>query len=270
MRQILIMAVVIALLAANLQGISFAKASDMSDEVIATTLQLTMVYESPGLDSRVKTVLMPVTEVSLVGRSADGKWLALGAGWIQRSGVRTDGDLAALPVTQSAQSLIVITRQMTMVYETPEANSRVETVLMPATEVSLVGRSDNGQWLALGSGWIQTGNIRTNGELAALPVMQMSQSFSGVTVGLTMVYQNPTMSSRVVDVLSPVSIVSLSGRSSDGDWLAVANIRDPGSVKGWVGRGDLQMTGDLAALPVMGMALEALPGLSYAGLGNEN
>ena len=197
-RQILIMAVVIALLAANRQGITFAKASDMSDEVIATTIQLTMVHESPELDSRVETVLMPVAEVRLVGRSADGKWLALGAGWIP------------------------------------------------------------------------TGNIRTNGELAALPVMQMSQSFSGVTIGLTMVYQNPTMSSRVVDVLSPVSIVSLSGRSSDGDWLAVANIRDPGSVKGWVGRGDLQMIGDLAALPVMGMAFEVLPGLSYAGLGNEN
>ena len=165
---------------------------------------------------------------------------------------------------------IATTIQLTMVYESPELDSRVETVLMPVTEVRLVGRSADGKWLALGAGWIPTGNIRTNGELAALPVMQMSQSFSGVTIGLTMVYQNPTMSSRVVDVLSPVSIVSLSGRSSDGDWLAVANIRDPGSVKGWVGRGDLQMTGDLAALPVMGMAFEVLPGLSYAGLGNEN
>jgi hypothetical protein len=30
------------------------------------------------------------------------------------------------------------------------------------------------------------------------------------------------------------------------------------------------MIDDLAALPVMGMALEILPGVSYAGLGNEN
>jgi hypothetical protein len=177
--------------------------------------------------------------------------------------------LVSLSVVPETQAFIAITHHFTIVYQAPQAGPTAAFVLMPETEVSLAGRSTDGKWLSLQNGWVQVDDLRTNADLSSLPIMQVSQSFSGVTIGLTMVYQSPTMSSRVVDVLSPVSIVSLSGRSTDGDWLAVANKTDPGSIKGWVGRGDLQ-TGDLAALPVMGMALEILPGVSYAGLGNEN
>jgi hypothetical protein len=173
-RLILVMTVAIALLAANLQGFSLANASDMSEDDLATTRQLTMVYKSPVAGSWVETVLMPATEVRLAGRSADGKWLALEAGWIQRSDVSTNSDLVALPVIRVAQTFSATTRQLTMVYKSPVAGSWVETVLMPATEVSLAGRSADGKWLALGSGWIQRSDVRIDGNLASLPILNVA------------------------------------------------------------------------------------------------
>jgi hypothetical protein len=181
-RLILVVTMVIALMASNLQGFSLANANDMSIDDIATTRYFTMVYENPEAGSRVETVLMPITEVGLVGRSLDGKWLSLGAGWIKRSDVRTSSDLATLPVTQSERSFIAITRHLTMVYESPEAGSRVETVLMPVTKVSLLGRSIDGMWLALGSGWIQSSNVRTDSDLVALEILNAAPA-RNVTVG---------------------------------------------------------------------------------------
>jgi hypothetical protein len=179
-RLILGVALAIALLAANLQGFALANASDISEDDVVTTRHLTMVYESPETNSRVETVLMPATEVSLAGRSADGMWLALGSGWIQRSDIRMGGDLATLAVVRAAQTFLATTRHLTMVYESPETNSRVETVLMPATGVRLAGRSADGKWLALGSGWIQRSDIRTDGDLAALAIFNAAAAMDVV------------------------------------------------------------------------------------------
>jgi hypothetical protein len=172
-RLILGLALAIALLAANSQRFALANASAISVDNIATTRHLTMVYETPSVESRVAIVLMPVTEVSLAGRSADGKWLALGNGWIQRSDIHTDSNLAALPVARAAQTFIATTRHLTMVYETPSVESRVAIVLMPVTEVSLAGRSADGKWLALGNGWIKKGDVHTDGNLAFLPILDV-------------------------------------------------------------------------------------------------
>jgi uncharacterized membrane protein len=245
-RLILVMTVAIALLAANLQGFSLANASDMSEDDLATTRQLTMVYKSPVAGSWVETVLMPATEVRLAGRSADGKWLALEAGWIQRSDVSTNSDLVALPVIRVAQTFSATTRQLTMVYKSPEAGSWVETVLMPATKVSLVGRSADGKWLALGAGWIQRSDVSTNSDLVALPVIRVAQTFSATTRQLTMVYKSPVAGSWVETVLMPATEVRLVGRSADGKWLILG--------AGWIQRSDVSTNSDLVALPVIRVA----------------
>jgi len=242
-RLILGLALAIAFLAANPQGFALANASAISVDNIATTRHLTMVYETPSVDSRVAMVLMPVTEVSLAGRSADGKWLALGNGWIQRSDISTDSDLAALPVAQVAQTFIATTRHLTMVYETPSVDSRVAYVLMPVTEVSLAGRSADGKWLVLGNGWFQRSDIRTDSDLAALPVARAEQTFNATTRHLTMVYETPSVDSRVAYVLMPVTDVSLAGRSADGKWLALGN--------SWIKKGDIHTDGNLAFLPIL-------------------
>ena len=170
------MALAIVLLASALPGRVVANASANSEEDITTTRHMTMVYEEPETTSRVEAVLMPSTEVSLAGRSPDGNWLALGIGWIQKDDVQINGSFASLPVMAAPkpnQTFLATTRHMTMVYETPKKTSRVETMLMPSTEVSLAGRSADGEWLALGRGWVQAGDVRTQIDLAALPILNI-------------------------------------------------------------------------------------------------
>jgi hypothetical protein len=116
---------IIALLAATLPGLGLANTyaqgnpEDNDPQFTATTRSLTMVYETPAADSRVADVLMPIAEVTLAGRSSDGKWLALTdgndaqtiKGWIQKSEVRTDENLAALTTLRANIAIEVTTSQ---------------------------------------------------------------------------------------------------------------------------------------------------------------
>jgi hypothetical protein len=103
-----------------------------------------------------------------------GKWLALGNGWMQRSDLQTDVDLASLPVIQMETAFIASARHQAKIYEAPQASSRVITILMPETEMSLSGRSSDGEWLAVGDGWIQADDVRTDTDLAALPILNVA------------------------------------------------------------------------------------------------
>jgi hypothetical protein len=222
-----------------------------------------MVYETPAADSRVANVLMPIAEVTLAGRSSDGKWLAVGnnteviEGWVQKSDIRIEGNLVSLPVIRVAQSITATTRSLTMVYETPAADSRVANVLMPIAEVTLAGRSSDGKWLAVGNntevieGWVQKSDIRIEGNLVSLPVIRVAQSITATTRSLTMVYETPAGNSRVTDVLMPIAEVTLTGRSSDGKWLALADGNDAQTIKGWIQKSELRTDENLAALTIL-------------------
>jgi hypothetical protein len=263
------LALIIALLAATLPGLGLVNTHaqgnliDNDPQFTATTRSLTMVYETPTADSRVANVLMPAAEVTLAGRSPDGKWLAVGnnieviEGWIQKSELRIEGNLVSLPVIQVAQSITATTRSLTMVYETPAADSRVANVLMPAAEVTLAGRSSDGKWLAVGNnievneGWVQKSEIRIEGNLVSLPVIQVAQSITATTRSLTMVYETPAGNSRIADVLMPIAEVTLAGRSSDGKWLALADGNDTQTIKGWIQKSEVRTDENLTALTIL-------------------
>jgi hypothetical protein len=169
-----LLAAAIALLAGTLLGSRPAHADESSADNLASARHFTMVYEAPQAGPVAAFVLMPETEVSLTGRREDGKWLALGNGWVQRSDLQTDVDLASLPVIQMETAFIASARHQAKIYEAPQASSRVITILMPETEMSLSGRSSDGEWLAVGDGWIQADDVRTDTDLAALPILNVA------------------------------------------------------------------------------------------------
>jgi hypothetical protein len=67
-RLILVVTMVIALMASNLQGFSLANANDMSIDDIATTRYFTMVYENPEAGSRVETWLSQDREFTVINK----------------------------------------------------------------------------------------------------------------------------------------------------------------------------------------------------------
>jgi hypothetical protein len=263
------LALIIALLTATLPGLGLVNThaqgnpDDNDPQFTATTHSLTMVYETPAGNSRVANVLMPAAEVTLAGRSLDGKWLAVGnnteviEGWVHKSDIRIEGNLVSLPVIRVAQSITATTRSLTMVYETPAADNRVANVLMPAAEVTLSGRSSDGKWLAVGNntevieGWVHKSDISIEGNLVSLPVIRVAQSITATTRSLTMVYQTPAVDSPVANVLMPAAEVTLAGRSSDGKWLALADGNDAQTIKGWIQKSELRTDENLATLTTL-------------------
>jgi hypothetical protein len=165
------LALAVAFIASLLGGKMPVSASGAGEDNVAVARHFTIVYDAPQAGPIAAFVLMPESEVGLAGRSADGKWLALQNGWVQVDDLRTNVDLASLPVIQEKQAFTATTRHLSLVYETPSITSQVQVVLMPETEVSLAGRSADGEWLALGSGWVQRVDVRTQIDLADLPIL---------------------------------------------------------------------------------------------------
>lgn len=201
------------------------------------TRGLTRVYAEADDSSRIVGVIAPGSEVSIAGRSADGRFIALTgesagvAGYAAAQDVRT--------VTASAR-----TESLVKVFADAGMQGEVVDVLTPARQVQVLGRSADGQAYAIAAqdgrgltGWVAASAIRRPAAKAQ-------------TRELVKVYRQTAETAPVVDILPPAQSVEVTGRSADGQWLAIAQANGR-MVQGWVRVQGVALENTTAALPVI-------------------
>ncbi len=172
-------------------------------------------------------ILLAVTFAGMTsGRTASPKPAAPAA-----SGPDTRAAVAmpALAVQSSGK-----TNGLVRVYQSPQTGSAVTNVLPPSQTVQILGRSQDGTYLAIAgqsgagqaAGWVASNEIST-------------AHVSATTRSLVKVYGSPDDSSRIANVLAPSSTVSVLGRSPDGRWYAIAQDNLNPSMSGWVLRAEM-------------------------------
>jgi hypothetical protein len=135
--------------------------------------------------------------------------------------------LPALAIQSTGQTI-----SLAKVYRSPQAGSLVTAVIPPFQTINLLGRSQDGTYLAYASqegevtGWISTGEVR------------IAQTYATAR-SLVKVYQSPEANSSVTGVLAPAHIVTLIGRSPDGHWYAIARDSFDHRMAGWVSRAEM-------------------------------
>lgn len=205
----------------------------LAGQTAGRTITLAKVYQQPDTSSRVVNVLPPTEKLSLMGRSEDGRWLAVAA---EGKSQEPAGWIASAEV--SVAVVYGETRTLAKVYQQPDASSRVIDVLTPSRQVEVLGRSAGSSWIAIRSlvagqnatGYVSRADLQLAGEMAE-------------TISLTKAHQKPEQGSRVVDVLVPAQKVAIIGRSADGAWVAIAS-EDAQEFKGWVPAGEIERASD--------------------------
>jgi len=73
------------------------------------------------------------------------------------------------------------------------------------------------------------------------------------------VRQSPDPSSPVLATLAPGIVVQITGRTDDSAWVFVTYPLNQGSGNGWIDVASLEITGDLAGVPVLAVTRTATP-----------
>ena len=212
------------------------------------------VRSGPGVGFPAVARLNRGAVVSLLGRNADATWakvqLVSGIqGWINGNYLAPGVPLVNLPVTfGTTVSNGVVRATYLNVRSGPSAGFGVVATLGNRDAVTLLGRTDDSQWLQvrLGNGvegWVNANFIIANIRVFTLPV---SGNTSGIppappppnasAAGIISAYRlnvrgGPGTFYGVVTQVSQGQSVSLLGRTSFGDWLL---IQAPNGFTGWI------------------------------------
>ena len=203
------------------------------------TQSLTRVYTEPEDTGQVINVLLPGTQVQILGLSESGAWMAIPqayppylVAWIPAADVRSD-------IMVGSTRSLVLTRQH------PDSTSMVMDVLSPGARVQVLGRSVDNSWIAIST----PGDPQTSISWIATSELRLPDA-SATTIYFTKFYAIPDESSRVTSVTTPTHSVALIGRNSAGTWFATANLRTDQFI-GWVQSSHLDGGMDWSLLPIL-------------------
>ena len=202
------------------------------------------------------------------GNILSGAPQAVQAAPAQAAPAPADGKAAGSLVSKESAAYLP---GLTKFYSGPDRSLEVVEVLTPSEKpLKVVGRSQDGGWLALASpedsqkvmGWAPAGEITFQGKVEELAVLQTAvggaapaqaiQGLAATTAVLTKVYAGPDLGQEIRDIYMAGEEVILMGRSADGSWLAVSRPGDEGKQAGWIPAGELKIDGDPQALAVTG------------------
>lgn len=80
----------------SLPAVTVASTPQLQLSAVAT--DLLNVRAGPGLDYAVKSQLKEGDTMTIIGKSADGLWWQISAGWVSGTYVKVNGDPTAVPV----------------------------------------------------------------------------------------------------------------------------------------------------------------------------
>jgi len=208
--------------------------------------------------------------VSLLGRNADATWAQVQLlsgiqGWINANYLAPSVPLVNLPVTSGTTvSNGVVRATYLNVRSGPSAGFGIVATLGNREAVTLIGRTDDSQWLQVRlsngiEGWVNASYIIPNIRIHTLPV-------TGNTSGIPNAPQPPNASATgiisayrlnvrsgpgtwygVVTQVAQGQSVSLLGRTSYSDWLL---IQAPNGFTGWINANYVQSGTAFHTLPV--------------------
>jgi uncharacterized protein YgiM (DUF1202 family) len=208
--------------------------------------------------------------VTLLGRNADATWaqvqLANGIqGWINAHYLAPSVPLVNLPVTfGTTVSNGVVSATFLNVRAGPSAGFGVVGTLGNGDAVTLIGRTEDSQWLQVRlsngvEGWVNANFIIPNIRVFTLPVTGNTSGIppappppNASPTGIISAYRlnvrgGPGTGYGVVTQVSQGQSVSLLGRTAFGDWLL---IQAPNGFTGWINSGYVLSTTPFNTLPV--------------------
>jgi uncharacterized protein YraI len=142
------------------------------------------IRSGPGAQYTSVIALPGGTELSVLGRAADGVWYLVqgpfGQGWMNIEFVLFRGDGSRLPIIRNAVGEIAtptgsISRPTVTLYAAPNLTLGVVGTLTQGTVVDVVARTEDFMWVQvsteLGFGWVQADFITLAGDTGMIPVV---------------------------------------------------------------------------------------------------
>ena len=148
--------------------------------------------------------------------------------------------LLALPVLAQANEIAITAKQNLALQSKPDYDSDVLGVFQRGAEAVAFGRNEAGSWLHIAEGWVAAKNVEANGDVMTLPI-----TTDAVTIQATAnrsLRSGPDSSFEVVGNLPSGETALVLGRNHNGSWLQVKD--------GWIPAGQMEISGDITALPV--------------------
>jgi uncharacterized protein YgiM (DUF1202 family) len=196
------------------------------------------VRSGPGMHHSVVRRVAQGDPVVLVGRNTNSTWVQLqaaGPEWINAWYVATIGNIASLPVTQSAGNAL-LTGTIGNAYRLnvrsgPGVQYDVVTRVTQGDPVGLIGRNANGSWVQLETGysqaWINASYVLTAYNIYTLPVTDSTvpnpggAQQAGLITGVTYlnVRTGPGVQYAVVRRVANSDQVGLIGRNANASWV---------------------------------------------------
>jgi uncharacterized protein YraI len=142
------------------------------------------IRSGPGAQYTSVIALPGGTELSVLGRAADGVWYLVqgpfGQGWLNIDYVLFRGDGSRLPIIRDVVGEIdtpraTINRPGATLYAAPNLTLGVVGTLAEGAEVDVVARTADSLWVQvstdLGFGWVQADFVNLTGNVGSIPVV---------------------------------------------------------------------------------------------------
>ncbi len=162
-------------------------------------------------------------------------------------------------------NVVVVNSGAVHVRSGPAANTSILGTVAGGTQMVTTGRSANGQWWRVNSpfgvGWISDAVVVFRGLIDAVPVVSEPAGTPETPTVVVdrfpaTVYRNPNPDSFVVGIAPTSAVLTVTGRSPDGNWWQV----NTGIGLGWVNIADVAFRGDEGLVSRIGD-----PGPSFNG-----
>ena len=198
-----------------------------------TARKATFMLDAPRLDAAFVRAYTQGAIDKAFRRDEAGEWLQVSDGWVVASVFQHDGDIDELPdISNSVTGTI---KEDAKLYTGPSTRwfdvaGNVEALSFTV----VIGRNEDGMWIQLPGGWMETANISSSGNWLNLPVIE-SSAVVITAKQRTFILAKPDLSAEFVDVFEAGEEALAIGQA--GDWLQIA--------QGWVSAEAVKVSGDV-------------------------
>lgn len=231
------------------------------------------VREKPSTMAAILRTVSESDALNFTGRTQDSRWIQVtfdddSLGWLLVRGLTVQPDMAALPVTGTAENVDFVAlvspdaADGISLYASPHGTAEVVATLSALTPVRLDGRREDGIWvhgLTADSreGWLRRSLVNLNFDIGLLMVVDVEGLDTGNEVvqarvltsgGGLRLRQLPGDDGRVMVNLNAGTELVIEGRTSDNGWLLIKSVE---GYEGWVNASFVELYVDLAEVELI-------------------
>jgi uncharacterized protein YraI len=246
--------------AGNVDAKNAGNVGVVTTEPIGTiTAASAVLRRGPGTDTARVITLRRGQQFFLIGRSLDGGWLEIryspkATGWVLTSTTNQSAD----SVQGSAQATvgqprIIVNVSFINVRTGPDDAYSVIGVIRGGTKALILGQNDNGSWLYIdapvGKGWVNKLNVLTEDFFGPAPIVVSTSNewVAKVITGAASLRKGPGLAFAKVGTAPARAVVTIIGKSPDGEWWLVRY----GKLTGWMSKAVLNAPDQANNVPVV-------------------